>query len=161
MTNANDNHDASWGSDPLEDEHMDDGIEGGFDDGFDGSMDGPASPAGPEQGRPEADKPCTCGQGEHCSCTPVARGGRGGRVAGPRSRPESRDILIFGPITPMMAREVTQHLLLLDQEDSTQPIRVLVNSPGGTSEGGGGRGGGIRVRNAPGVTVWVGPAAPA
>lgn len=48
---------------------------------------------------------------------------------------ESRTVLIFGEISDTVAREVTQHLVTLDNA-SSDPINVLVSSPGGHVESG-------------------------
>ncbi len=49
---------------------------------------------------------------------------------------KSRTVLIFGPINEKMAREVSGRLLALNHESATDPIRVLINSPGGHVESG-------------------------
>jgi ATP-dependent Clp protease protease subunit len=48
---------------------------------------------------------------------------------------ESRTVLIFGEISDTVAREVTQQLVTLDTA-SSEPITVLVSSPGGHVESG-------------------------
>lgn len=48
---------------------------------------------------------------------------------------ESRTVLIFGAITDAVARDVTQRLVALDTT-SSEPITVLVSSPGGHVESG-------------------------
>lgn len=101
---------------------------------------------------------CGCGRGSGgCGCEPAARGGS--RGAGARGRAASRDILVFGPLDPKLACEVTQQLIALDREDSSQPIRVLVNSPGGPSDEGFALVDAIRFVRAPVFTVCVGQAA--
>lgn len=48
---------------------------------------------------------------------------------------EARTVLVFGEVTMALARVVTAQLLALDAE-GPEPIRVLVNSPGGHVESG-------------------------
>jgi ATP-dependent Clp protease, protease subunit len=48
---------------------------------------------------------------------------------------ETRTITIFGEIDMKLAQEVTQKLLVLD-EDSNDPIKIFINSPGGHVESG-------------------------
>jgi ATP-dependent Clp protease, protease subunit len=48
---------------------------------------------------------------------------------------ETRTITIFGEIDMKLAQEVTQKLLVLD-EDSHDPIKIFINSPGGHVESG-------------------------
>ncbi len=48
---------------------------------------------------------------------------------------KARTVLIFGEITMKLAREVSAELLALSVE-SDQPIRILINSPGGHVEAG-------------------------
>lgn len=60
--------------------------------------------------------------------------------AKPRSRAESRlyearTVLVFGEITMALAERVSAQLLALASENE-QPIRVLINSPGGHVESG-------------------------
>jgi len=49
---------------------------------------------------------------------------------------KSRTVLIFGPVNEKLAREVSGRLLALNHESAKEPIRVLVNSPGGHVESG-------------------------
>jgi ATP-dependent Clp protease, protease subunit len=44
---------------------------------------------------------------------------------------ETRTITIFGEIDMKLAQEVTQKLLVLD-EDSNDPIKIFINSPAAT-----------------------------
>ena len=48
---------------------------------------------------------------------------------------DARTVLIFGQITDVMARDVTQRLVALDAV-SSEPITILVSSPGGHVESG-------------------------
>jgi ATP-dependent Clp protease protease subunit len=48
---------------------------------------------------------------------------------------ESRTILLFGEIDMEVAREITKQLLVLDAE-SSEPIKLYINSPGGHVESG-------------------------
>jgi ATP-dependent Clp protease protease subunit len=49
---------------------------------------------------------------------------------------ETRTVLVCGPVTDDMARDVMAQLLVLDAQSSTKPIRVFINSPGGSVDAG-------------------------
>ena len=49
---------------------------------------------------------------------------------------ETRTVLVCGPVSDDMARDVMAQLLVLDAQDATKPIRVVVNSPGGAVDAG-------------------------
>lgn len=49
---------------------------------------------------------------------------------------ETRTVLVCGPVTDDMARDVMAQLLVLDAQNSTKPIRVVINSPGGAVDAG-------------------------
>jgi ATP-dependent Clp protease protease subunit len=49
---------------------------------------------------------------------------------------KARIVALFDPISPASARRVVAGLLVLDAEDSTKPITVLINSPGGSVDDG-------------------------
>jgi ATP-dependent Clp protease, protease subunit len=49
---------------------------------------------------------------------------------------ETRTVLVCGPVTDDMAREVMAQLLVLDTQNSAKPIRVFINSPGGGVDAG-------------------------
>ena len=49
---------------------------------------------------------------------------------------ESRTIIVEGPVNDKMYRAVVARLLYLEQKDSGTEITVLVNSPGGSADGG-------------------------
>ncbi len=49
---------------------------------------------------------------------------------------ESRTVLVFGEISDTLAQEVTQQLITHDTASTTEPITVLVCSPGGHVESG-------------------------
>jgi ATP-dependent Clp protease, protease subunit len=49
---------------------------------------------------------------------------------------ETRTVLVCGPVSDDMARDVMAQLLVLDARDSVKPIRVVVNSPGGAVDAG-------------------------
>jgi ATP-dependent Clp protease protease subunit len=49
---------------------------------------------------------------------------------------DSRTVLICGPIHDDLARDVMAQLLVLDAADATKPIRVFINSPGGSVDAG-------------------------
>jgi ATP-dependent Clp protease protease subunit len=49
---------------------------------------------------------------------------------------KSRTVLVFGPIEPRLTREVVTQLLVLDQASKTEPIKMLINSPGGLADDG-------------------------
>jgi ATP-dependent Clp protease protease subunit len=48
----------------------------------------------------------------------------------------ARTVLVFGPIEPKLTREVVTQLLVLDQMSRTEPIKMLINSPGGLADDG-------------------------
>lgn len=49
---------------------------------------------------------------------------------------ESRSILIAEPVSKELAERVTTQLLLLDQDDDSEPINIYINSPGGDVDAG-------------------------
>lgn len=49
---------------------------------------------------------------------------------------EQRTILLFGPVTDELAREMVAQFLLLDADDPAAPIKVFVDSPGGSVDAG-------------------------
>ncbi len=49
---------------------------------------------------------------------------------------DSRTILLCGPVTDDLAREVMAQLLVLDAMDGKKPIKVFINSPGGSVDAG-------------------------
>ena len=49
---------------------------------------------------------------------------------------KSRTVALFEPITPRSSRRVVTSLLVLEAEDPTAPITLLVNSPGGSVDDG-------------------------
>lgn len=49
---------------------------------------------------------------------------------------DHRTVLLCGPVTDDLAREIMAQLLVLDSADVTKPIRVYVNSPGGSVDAG-------------------------
>lgn len=49
---------------------------------------------------------------------------------------DSRTILLCGPVTDDLAREVMAQLLVLDAMDGKRPIKVFINSPGGSVDAG-------------------------
>lgn len=49
---------------------------------------------------------------------------------------EHRTVLLCGPVTDDLAREIMAQLLVLDAADAKKPIRVFVNSPGGSVDAG-------------------------
>jgi ATP-dependent Clp protease protease subunit len=49
---------------------------------------------------------------------------------------ETRTVLVCGPVTDDMSREVMAQLLVLDAQSGTKPIRVFINSPGGAVDAG-------------------------
>ena len=49
---------------------------------------------------------------------------------------DSRTILLCGPVTDDLAREVMAQLLVLDGMDAKKPIKVFINSPGGSVDAG-------------------------
>lgn len=74
---------------------------------------------------------------------------------------KSRTLLVFGTVTDVMAADVTRRLIALDA-DSTEPIDVLVSSPGGHLESGDAIHDIVRFISAPVNMVgtgWVGSAA--
>lgn len=49
---------------------------------------------------------------------------------------KGRSVLLFGPIEAKLTKEVITQLLILDQMDSEQPIKLYINSPGGVADDG-------------------------
>jgi len=49
---------------------------------------------------------------------------------------ETRQVLVCGPVTDDMARDVMAQLLVLDAQNQGKPIRVVINSPGGAVDAG-------------------------
>lgn len=49
---------------------------------------------------------------------------------------ETRTVLVCGPVSDDMSREVMAQLLILDAQSSSKPIRVFINSPGGAVDAG-------------------------
>src|SRR5262249_46330459 len=49
---------------------------------------------------------------------------------------ETRTVLVCGPVSDDMARDVMAQLLVLDAQSQTKPIRVFINSPGGAVDAG-------------------------
>ena len=49
---------------------------------------------------------------------------------------ETRTVLVCGPVSDDMARDVMAQLLVLDAQDSKKAIRVVINSPGGAVDAG-------------------------
>src|SRR6185436_1534074 len=49
---------------------------------------------------------------------------------------ETRTVLVCGPVSDDMARDVMAQLLVLDAQSTSKPIRVVINSPGGAVDAG-------------------------
>jgi ATP-dependent Clp protease protease subunit len=49
---------------------------------------------------------------------------------------ETRTVLVCGPVSDDMARDVMAQLLVLDGQSHSKPIRVFINSPGGAVDAG-------------------------
>jgi ATP-dependent Clp protease, protease subunit len=49
---------------------------------------------------------------------------------------ETRTILVCGPVSDDMARDVMAQLLVLDAQSGSKPIRMLIDSPGGAVDAG-------------------------
>jgi ATP-dependent Clp protease protease subunit len=49
---------------------------------------------------------------------------------------DHRTVLLCGPVTDDLAHEIMAQLLVLDAADSAKPIRVYINSPGGSVDAG-------------------------
>ena len=63
------------------------------------------------------------------------KGSRDGEFLG-RSLIKARTILISDPIDHKLTARVTAQLLYLDHEDPEKPIRLFINSPGGSADDG-------------------------
>jgi len=74
---------------------------------------------------------------------------------------EQRIIMVAKPVDREMAASIVAQLLLLDAKDSTKPINVYVNSPGGDADSGFGIYDAMRMVKAPVTTVCFGLAASA
>lgn len=72
-----------------------------------------------------------------------------------------RTVLLCGPVTDDLAREIMAQLLVLDAADQVKPIRVYVNSPGGSVDAGFAIYDMMRFVRAPLYTVCAGLAASA
>ncbi len=59
------------------------------------------------------------------------KGSRDGEFLG-RSLIKARTVLISDPIDHKLTARVTAQLLYLDNEDSDKPIKLFINSPGGS-----------------------------
>ena len=59
------------------------------------------------------------------------KGSRDGEFLG-RSLIKARTILISDPVDPKLTARITGQLLYLDQEDPKTPIKIFINSPGGS-----------------------------
>ncbi len=64
------------------------------------------------------------------------KGESGTRAALGRHMLKARTVLVFGPIEPRLTRDVVSQMLVLDQVSRTEPIKVLINSPGGLADDG-------------------------
>ncbi len=49
---------------------------------------------------------------------------------------ESRTLLVFGPITDVLARTCAERLFVMEAADPEKPVTVLINSPGGSADSG-------------------------
>ena len=49
---------------------------------------------------------------------------------------ESRTVLLTGPVTDELSQKILAQLLVLDAQDAEKPIRVYINSPGGSVDAG-------------------------
>jgi len=49
---------------------------------------------------------------------------------------ECRSVLLTGPVTDELSQKIMAQLLVLDAQDSEKPIRVYINSPGGSVDAG-------------------------
>ncbi len=49
---------------------------------------------------------------------------------------ETRTVLVCGPVNDDLARDVMAQLLVLDAQSAAKPIRVFINSPGGSVDAG-------------------------
>lgn len=74
---------------------------------------------------------------------------------------EHRIIMVAKPVDREMAAGIVAQLLLLDAKDSSKPIMVYVNSPGGDADSGFGIYDAMRMVKAPVTTVCFGLAASA
>jgi ATP-dependent Clp protease protease subunit len=74
---------------------------------------------------------------------------------------DHRTVLLCGPVTDDLAREIMAQLLVLDAADAVKPIRVYINSPGGSVDAGYAIYDMMRFVRAPLYTVCAGLAASA
>lgn len=74
---------------------------------------------------------------------------------------ETRTVLVCGPVSDDMARDVMAQLLVLDGQSQVKPIRVFINSPGGAVDAGFAIYDTMRFVKAPVHTVCAGLAASA
>jgi ATP-dependent Clp protease protease subunit len=74
---------------------------------------------------------------------------------------ESRTILLTGPITDELSQKVMAQLLVLDATDCEKPIRVYINSPGGSVDAGFAIYDSMRFVKSPVISICTGLAASA
>jgi ATP-dependent Clp protease protease subunit len=74
---------------------------------------------------------------------------------------EGRTILLCGPVTDELSRQIMARLLVLDGQDPEKPIRVFINSPGGAVDAGFAIYDTMRFVKAPVYTICTGLAASA
>jgi len=74
---------------------------------------------------------------------------------------ESRTILLTGPITDELSQKVMAQLLVLDAMDCEKPIRVYINSPGGSVDAGFAIYDSMRFVKSPVISICAGLAASA
>ena len=74
---------------------------------------------------------------------------------------EARTVLLTGPVTDELSQKVMAQLLVLDAEDCERPIRVYINSPGGSVDAGFAIYDSMRFVKSPVIAVCAGLAASA
>ena len=61
---------------------------------------------------------------------------KGGGSAIEKQLIDARTLLIHGPVSDEMAAHCAARLMIMEQRDPERPIRVLINSPGGSADSG-------------------------
>lgn len=74
---------------------------------------------------------------------------------------ESRTVLLTGPVTDELSQKILAQLLVLDAQDAEKPIRVVINSPGGSVDAGYAIYDAMRFVRAPVIAICAGLAASA
>lgn len=89
------------------------------------------------------------------------KGGGGAGLAVGKKLLDSRRILICKPVDRDLMAAITAQLIVMDEDDPTKPITVIVNCPGGDADSGFGIYDCMKMTRAPITTICMGLAASA